>query len=46
MSARPSTSNVSLNSVYFTPKIPIPISIYQQQESPPVSPTYSDMYSN
>ena len=37
---------MNLNSVYFTPKIPIPISIYQQQVSPPVSPTHSDMYPN
>ena len=42
--ARPSTSNPSLNGVDFTPKISIPV--YQQQESPPVSPTRSDMYPN
>ena len=39
-----STSNTNLNSVDFTPKIPIPI--YQQQESSPVSPTHFDMYPN
>ena len=44
MSARPSTSNASLNGVDFTPKIPIPV--YQQQESLPMSPTHSDMYPN
>ena len=43
MSARPSTSNASLNGVDFTPKFPI--HVYQQQESPPVSPTYSDLKS-
>ena len=44
MSARPSISNASLNSVDFTPKIPIPI--YQQHESPPMSPTHSNMFPN
>ena len=44
MFARSSTSNANLNGVNFTPKIPIPV--YQQQESPPVSPTHSDMYPN
>ena len=44
MFTRSSTSNTNLNSVDFTPKIPIPI--YQQQESSPVSPTHSDMYPN
>ena len=44
MSTRFSTSNTNLNSVDFTPKILIPV--YQQQESPPVSPTHSDMYPN
>ena len=44
MSAKSSTSNANLNGVDFTPKISIPV--YQQQESPPVSPTRSDMYPN
>ena len=44
MSTRSSTSNTNLNSVDFTPKILIPV--YQQQESPPVSPTHFDMYLN
>ena len=41
LSPRPSTSNTSLNSVYFTPKIHIPI--YQQQEFLLVSSTHSDI---
>ena len=44
MFTRSSTSNTNLNGVDFTPKIPIPV--YQQQESPPMSPTHSDMYPN
>ena len=44
MSSRPSTSNASLSSVNFAPKIPIPV--YQPNESPPVSPTHSDMFPN
>ena len=40
--ARPFSSNTNLNSVDFTPKIPI--FVYQQQESHPMSPTHSDMY--
>ena len=44
MSARSSTSNANLNGVNFTPKISIPI--YQQQESPPMSATHSNMYHN
>ena len=43
-SPRSSTSNTNLNSVDFTPKNPIPV--YQQQESPLVSPTHSDTYPN
>ena len=45
LSARPFSSNTNLKS-HFTPKIPIPIPIYQQQESPPMSPTHSNMYSS
>ena len=41
ISIRSSTSNTSLNSVYFTPKIHIPI--YQQQEFLLVSSTHSDI---
>ena len=41
LSPRPSTSNTSLNSVYFTPKIHI--HIYQQQEFLLVSFTHSDI---
>ena len=44
MSMRSSTTNTNLNSVDFTPKNPIPV--YQQQESPPMSSTHSDMYPN
>ena len=44
ISTRSFTSNTNLNSVDFTPKNPIPV--YQQQESPPVSPTHSDTYPN
>ena len=44
ISTRSSTSNTNLNSVDFTPKIPIPV--YQQQESPHVSLTHSDIYHN
>ena len=44
ISTRSSISNTNLNSVDFTPKIHIPI--YQQQESPPMLPTYSNMYPN
>ena len=44
ISTRSFTSNKNLNSVDFTPKNPIPV--YQQQESPPVSPTHSDTYPN
>ena len=35
------TSSTNLNSVNFTPNIPIPV--YQQQESPPMSLTHFDM---
>ena len=41
LSTRPSTSSKNLKSVNFAPNIPIPI--YQQQESPPMSPTHFDM---
>ena len=44
ISSRPSTSNTNLNSVDFTPKIPI--YVYQQQKSFLVSPTHFDMYPN
>ena len=41
---RSSTSNANLNIADFIQKIPIPI--YQQQKSPHVSSTHSDIYPN